>query len=434
MIVCSVVMDYYSQLERVRRDTLMELQASVRSIYESLGARIQTRAHPVSASFSDAGPFSLFLAAEAIGRVERLLEERERTLRGAVVCVHRCDSSEEAARVYGTLRLNHKNPYGIRFSDQARASLRGYFDFKKAGTAGKWLYPVHVDMARGVDAAVLFSERSSPDPAWRVLPELLASGSRVLALEGYKPTRSLDAIADALSTHAPAARVVRLRACPSATMPFSPLMAAFSRAETDRSGMEETGREAGDATDKAFRLVARSLFADGKDRVLMTGCAEYIHDRLDDDGGRDTIALCDMPGQYSPEAQALVAERLRANRGRERYAILCPGNTPDAWQGAKPIVIPVEAPKQDVFEEAMLKALGESEEPLRGLLEQRFAALSGKRKHADQHAKSSGTLLSSLPEEAALYLYATLIAEGILETELLNEFLEIGRASCRERV
>ncbi|HAE22752.1 MAG TPA: hypothetical protein DCG47_10580 [Spirochaetaceae bacterium] len=422
MIYCSIHIDYYAQLERVRSDYALGLIASLRRICGEFGALSGQRDNPLVASFADSGPFSLFLAAEALARLQRALDEASPALHGALVTVHRCLNQEEALNRCSLIRLNSDASFGAAFSPEARETLNAYFPFPDDMREISWLYPYHQSSFEDASATALLRRESSPDPAWRFLDSIAHSTLRLTVLERYRPTRSLDLFADALCDARTGSTVLRLRANFSHSRAFDPFIEALTP-ELLNSLEDDRNKDSIDSS-AAFTLLRASPFADYSAPALARGCALFIHGVLDRIGASGAILVCDSPDRFSPEAQALIAERLRQNRGSERYVVLSPGSVPESWKIPGTLALDVHAPAMEALDGAMAQALGHSTGAARDSIRQRYLALCGKRKAIDRHAENSYELLQLLPREGALYLYGALIAESILDSGSLALFFE----------
>lgn len=431
MIYCAVYIDYFSQLDVLRPAELSALQAELRGLFESFGGEVSPKAHPIAAEFGEDGPFDRFLVAEAAARAQEIVRGARRLTGGALVCLCKAASPEDASLAMAALRLGSPLASACLVSEELRASLRDYL--RPAVDGSPWFEAAHRSAIGEADAGAFFEPARSPDPAWRRLGEALDATGRLMSFEGFRPSRKLSALVYEAGQRLDPRPVIPLRAYPSAGRAFSPLVEALG----PYAGLVETGE--GPAEDEAIwdhalAQYASSIYSDAQDAQRAAACAIALERILDSLSERGAVLVCDAPRLFGEEARRLIGRRLFEGRGRERYLVVCPGETPDDWLGRHRQAIAVEAPAREAFEEALDAALGEGDYPARGPLGARIARLAGKRRPGRAHAEGDEALLALLPKEASLYLYVALACEGFLGQERLDELyasLGLGEAGSR---
>lgn len=431
MIYCAVYIDYFPQLDVLRPAELAALHDELRGCFERFGGEVSPKAHPIAAAFRDDGPFSRFLIAEAAACAQDIVRGARGFAVGALVCMCRADSPEDAALAMAGLRLASFKGMACLLSDELRAFLREYL--RPAADGSPWYEAVHRSAIGGAQVGAFFEPARSPDPTWERLGEALESEGRLVSLEGYRPTRMLSALAAEAARRLDPRPVVPLRAYPSAMRTFSPLVEALG----PYASLAEPGNEAdGDAAleGNALAQFAASVYSDALDGQRAAACARALERILDALSERGAVLICDAPKLFGEGARRLIAKRLREGIGSERYLAISPGETPDEWLGRHRRTLSVEAPERAAFEEALGAALGEGDYPARGPIGVRIARLAGRQRPGRAHAEGDEALLGLLPKEAALYLYVALACEGFLDEKRLDELfasLGLGEAGSR---
>lgn len=424
MIYCAVYIDYYFQLDVLKPAELSALQAGLRGVFEKFGGELSPKAHPIAAAFKEDGPFSRFLVAEAAARAQETVRDGRRFIGGALVCLCRAATAEDATLAMEAMRLGSSAGSACLVSDELRAALNDYL--RPAGDGSPWYEAVHRSAIGGADAGVFYDPARSPDPVWRRLGEALDAQERLVSLEGYKPSRKLSVMVAEAARRLDPRPVVALRAYPTARRAFSPLVEAlgpyWTLAEPEDGSADDKALEG-----HALSRYAASVYSDALDGERAAACALALNRILDSLSERGAVLVCDAPKLFGEEARRLIAARLRDGRGNERYLVVSPGETPDDWLGRHRRSVAVEVPEREAFEEALSAALGEGDYPARGPIGARISRLAGKQRPGRPRAEGDEALLGLLPREAALYLYVALACEGYFNEKRLDElFASLG--------
>lgn len=408
MIYCGITIDYLSQMERSGHKGASDLIQALRSEAASLGGSASQRDQPLVLSFPEQGPFGPLLAAEAIRRAKALVDAEAPRLHGASIGVHRADDQDDLPSVVNSLRFATAEAFSCRLSPEARAALKPHIRPASNADPAAWADPYHVQALADADLSAL--SRSAAVAAG-IAKTLERGPGRLVSVPAPKSSRSAASIRASLETLSPPGRVIALTASPRPVRPFSPfvdamdegLMAEFLAASAPESRARLVSLM------PAFRIASSSAFSAGLDPAAAKGCVDFLHLMLDYLGSLGTVLLCESPERFSPEATELVAARLEAGRGLERYVALVDADLPESW-------IPEAVGAQDGIappsgSEAAASALGNASGSVRELLGRRARAMLEEAGAADDDGLA---LLSALPREASLYLYGLLLAENVL--------------------
>lgn len=403
MIFFGVSIDYLPQLERAGHETAAGLLASLRALASDFGAQASARSSPLVLSFPDHKAFDVFLAAEALARLHAAVAEAAPGLRGVTLAVHHGPSLEDTLGFFDAQRLALTQDLPCAFSPEAQTVFKDHFPRNSMANPTDWVEPLHRIALGSADAGKMLTLGSSPDPAFAALPAIVTRDERLVALTGYRPTRSPAAFAQALAALPGAPATLALRSPRNGTKAFYPLTTALAPPE-DRP---------------AFQAAAQAPYAGQPGQALARACASSIHEALDALG--PALLVCDSPENFSPEAVALIAERLRDGRGRERYLTLDSANPPDALLGPWSVAIRLDAPESMAVAGAIHTALGDCDQLAKDKLERRCAALSGRR-NAHREGGGAAAVLSIIPREAAIHLHAIGLADGVLSADQTSGF------------
>ncbi|PKL25584.1 MAG: hypothetical protein CVV47_05885 [Spirochaetae bacterium HGW-Spirochaetae-3] len=415
MIYCCVSIDYLSQLERSGVREVSDMTGRLYAVAADFGAVVGSRKEPLVIAFPTGGMFDGIQVAEALLRIVDAIDRYKPFLRGASLVVHDTEAGEDALAFAQSTRYRDLEPYSYTFSPEAAETLSDYFRLDD----GLWKPPVHSSTLHDADAALLFERPQLAATLAKAAALAKRFGPRLVQLEAGPGVRSIETLA--LSLGMPTDRMLILDGARTRPLPFSPLVEVIAAKDEQAEPVPLPDDV------MAFRFIASSSFSGGAPESVSKGCAAYIDRWLDRFGAEEGIVLCDDPGRFSPEALELIAHRLSAGRGSERYLSVSDAGLVASLSGSWAARVPTGAADADDKNASIGRALGATEGSIRSALTDRFNAISdrGAETGAETGAGSSlKRVLHILPREASLYLYALAIVENELSPSELSEFVE----------
>lgn len=417
MLYCCVTIDYLSQLERSGVHEVDQLLRELKEGSSSLGAALGSRKNPLVIGLETSGPFAKIQAAETLRRCVASLDRHAPALRGVTVCVHEADSVAEALDIAASARYADVSERSFHFSPGAQSSLANYFPFR--GQA--WVEPYHSTRLADADAGRLLSRPRLDETIDRALAIAAKKGPRLVHVDTGPGPLNVEGLAIAGGQESE--RSLTLRSALKRPIAYSPLVEAIaaygaSLGAIGADGAASRGDGQKDEDEPAFEFVLASSFSLGIPESVARGCEAYMGRWLDAFG--DGIVVCEEPKGFSAEATAFLASRLAEKRGSERYLTLADGALPDALAGPWAARVPSGVTNLDDRDAAVAEALGACEGETRQRLSARFRAMCG----AEGVSMDQTGLLSLLPAEAAIYLYALAASGNELSAAEFTRFVE----------
>lgn len=439
MILVYAKIDFWQQLKRVdpRRATL--LQSRLRAAAAAFAGRVLPREEPFVAVFDEDGLFWRIQAAETAFRIRDALEDPEAGVIDYLVLVHRSDDEERGIRDLKRVWSGCEDGRGIRVTAQGLVPLAAHLATEPGEEPVVVSGPAYRGRPEGPAAAELLSRPTAVRVATEALRSALESGARVLAFRGPAGSgrgAALDAALASLGHDPGAFPSFRGR---GTGKPFAPLtkLAALPAPGAGLEGVSEEERAELETLKASGAVALASPFRTALSETLATGLAASIRASLE--GMADALAASGLPrivvcrdaDRCAPEAAGALSGL--AAKGRALVICTVTDGLPEAWP--RELATIVDLPPESEAEMALkLKAAGFAEAEalaraargdLRSLGHRAALAVRDHPAAVSPRAERAAlALLSLLPLEAALVLYACALAEGILDPLEVDEFLE----------
>jgi len=415
---CCITIDYLSQLERSGVNEAGAFIDELKRYAAAFDAVASQRRSPLVLELKLGGTFDGIQSAELLRRAALSIEAHKRYLRGVSVSVHDAASADEALEYAASVRYAHDAEYSFAWSPSASARLADYFSFNGTG----WVDPGYATVLADADAGRLFERPRLAATITRALASSERRGPRLVHLDAGPGVRSIDTMNVSLGESM--APLLLLSGSKGRPLPFSPIVEAIS----DRLGENEPGQDY--TKEPAFRFVAASSYAGVAPDSVYKGCVAYLNRWLDKFGEAGGCVICDGPGQFTKEAIDVIRQRLRDQRGTERYISIADGPLQDEWMGPWAARVSAGLADSDDKPVTINAALGSIDGMARKVLEKRFELISESSgiKAAAQKpvhpGKNPSHVLGILPREAAIYLYALSISGNELSSREFSIFIE----------
>jgi len=439
MILVYAKIDFWQQLKRVDPRRAASLQARLRAAAAAFAGRVLPREEPFAAVFDEDGLFWRIQATETAFRIRDALEDPEAGIIDYLVLVHRADDEESGFRDLRRVWSGCEGGRGIRVTARGLVPLAAHLATEPGDEPAAVSGPAYRGRPEGPASAELLSRPAAIRAAAEALRSALVSGARVLAFKGPAGSgrgAALDAALASLGYDPGIFPNFRGR---GTLRPFSPLTKLAALPVPGGLPMEGTEEEQAELeTLKASGMVAlASPFRTTLSETLSTGLAASIRAALE--GKTDSLAAAGLPRivicRDADRCTAEAADALAALAAKGRALVACTvtDGLPEAWP--REFATIVELPPESEAEMARkLEAAGLAEAEalaraargdLRSLGHRAALAVRDHPAAVSPRAERAAlALLSLLPREAALVLYACALAEGILDPLEVDEFLE----------
>ncbi|MBN1243660.1 MAG: hypothetical protein JXA15_13250 [Spirochaetales bacterium] len=439
MVIVYVKIDFWQQYKRVDPRRAAALQARLRAAGEAFAGKALSREDPFALVFDEEGLFWRIQAAEAAFRIRDTLEDDAWGIDDYMILLHRADDEERGFRELRRAWATSEGPGGVRVTAEGLPSLAAHLATREGEAPRHVVGPAYRDNPENVKAGALLSRPGATKAAAEALRKALASDVGILAFKGPPGSGRGAAVQAALASlgHDPSSFPAwRGRGSDRPFAPLLPLAALPASPEALDAGTEdervelETLAEAGAA---ALASPFRAMFSE----TLTTGLGASIGASLEAlaaslaEAGLPPLMVLRDADKCSP--QAIEAMGSLAERGRALVVCTISGDPPEVWSRARVSVVELAPEPEDEIARKIGEAgIADAEAlaratrgDLRSLGHRAALAL---RNHpaavSPRHERAAFALLSLLPREAALVLYAYALAEGILRPGEVDEFLE----------
>ncbi len=414
MLSCCISIDYLAQLEKTSKDTIFELINKIHVIAEAFGGSVSNKRSPLLVSFPNNALFNHIQALEAFNRIKIALSNSEKQLRGAIMAVHYSVHFDEVMEFLENTRIIHNDEYLYCISGKAKELLFGPGQYKDIF----WEDPSYENLLGDADASRLFERPVLEDTIIKTLARIQQGAPRLVHLEAGKGPRNLQL--PAVEHFGEHKQILYADGSNTRKLPFSPLTELVLKYPTLQT--EENSQ----FSISALNMAEKSLFSDDLATTIYKGCKDSINTWLDSFSlltrqNIRAVLVCNNPSMFSQEAFELVKERLLAGRGEEHYISISEAELCEGWAGSWAAKVSSDIADRDDQLNAMKLALGEKHGALHNKLKARFQEIC---QSAFSNALSAASLLSSLPIEASMYLYALLESQIYLNANKSRLFLK----------
>ncbi len=433
MIFCAVYIDYLSQLQRCGTGGIDQVIESIKGMAKSLGGSIRLKEHVLILSFPDTTLFCLFQFSEAVHRIHGQLEQARSILRGYCLIIDACDENADYFSLCQSLHLSGNSHNSIILSIQAQTLLTRYIDVSGSGNGESGIR--HAALLQETNAVPLLLRPTLCRALRNFLAGEKTAQTGLIHIKADTGIRSVCALEPAFAASADSSPpldstlLLNLYCDESSKGSFLPF--ALRLTAEHCAIAKESASQAEQAIltecEPAFLYAKRAVYCEKLPHWLSRSCGIYINLVLDlsarrcFEKGEIPWILCDEPEHFSVEALDLISSRIGRGNSKikdappanvEHYLTVSNGEASSVLRCKNSIVLDAGSSHREAREHSLSMASGKAEGQTMRTLQDYFRTLTVS---GNPKIETIQDLLSLMPLEASIYLYALFLAQNTLD-------------------